>query len=384
MRGGDGHGAGYQVRGLDVHKETITVAVADGRGGEARSVGTIRNQPEAVARLVRKLGGPGRLVCCYEAGPCGYGLQRQLTALGATCQVVAPSLVPTRPGDRVKTDRRDALKLARLLRSGELTAVWVPEAAHEAVRDLSRARGDAREDLQRARQRLGKLLLRLGVHPPAGVRAWTKRHAAWLDTVRLPHPPQQVVLGEYRLAVTQAHERLKRLEGELALAAEQGPHAAVLAALQTCRGVGLITATTLVAELGDLRRFPSPRELMKYVGVVPSEASSGGRQRRGPVTKTGNRHVRHVIVEAAWHYRYPPRLAGLLKRRQAGQPEAVQAIAWKAQGRLHGRYRRLLARGKSKGTVIVALARELLGFLWAIAQQVAPASASGLIATPAA
>jgi transposase len=297
--------------------------------------------------------------------------------------VIAPSLVPTRPGDRVKTDRRDALKLARLLRSGELTAVWVPEAEHEALRDLSRARGDAREDLHRARQRLGKLLLRLGVHPPTGGRAWTKRHGAWLDTGRLAHPPQHVVLGEYRLAVTQAEERLKRLEAELALAAEQGPQAAVLAALQTCRGVGLITAVTLVAELGNLRRFRSPRELMKYVGGVPSEASSGGRQRRGPVTKTGNRHVRHVIVEAAWHYRYPPRLAGPLKQRQAGQAAVVTAIAWKAQDRLHRRYRRLLARGKSKGKVVVAVARELLGFLWAIAQEVTPAPRA-VLAPPAA
>jgi transposase len=360
--------------GLDVHKATIAVAVADAAGGEARWVGTLPHQPEAVARLVRKLGPAARLVCCYEAGPCGYGLQRQLVALGAQCVVVAPSLIPTRPGDRVKTDRRDALKLARLLRSGELTAVWVPEAAHEALRDLTRARGDARDELHRARQRLGKLLLRLGVHPPAGVRAWSKRHREWLDTVRLAHPPQQIVLGEYRLAVDQAQERLRRLEAELTLVAQQEPHAAVVAALQTLRGVGLLTAVTLVAELGDLRRFRSPRELMAYVGLVPREASSGSRRRRGGVTKTGNGHVRHVVVEAAWHYRHPPRVAGLLRRRQAGQPEAIKAISWKAQDRLHRRYRRLLARGKSKAKVIVALARELLGFMWAIAQEVAAPS----------
>jgi transposase len=298
-------------------------------------------------------------------------LQRQLTQLGARCRVVAPSLIPTRPGDRVKTDRRDALKLARLLRSGELTAVWVPEAAHEALRDLTRARGDAREDLHRARQRLGKLLLRLGVFPPPKVRPWTQRHRAWLDTVRLPHPPQQIVLGEYRLAVDQAAERLARLEAEIALAAQAGPHAAVLAALQALRGVALVTAAVLVAELGDLRRFRSPRELMAYVGLVPRETSSGPRRRRGGVTKTGNGHVRHVVVEAAWHYRHPPRVGAALKRRQVGQPETVKAISWKAQDRLHRRGRRLLARGKSKSKMVVALARELLGFIWAIAHEVA-------------
>jgi transposase len=357
--------------GLDVHKATITVAVADAGGGDARALGTIPHQPESIARLVRKLGPAARLVCCYEAGPCGYGLQRQLTQLGATCTVVAPSLVPQRVGDRVKTDRRDAQKLARLLRSGELTPVWVPDEPHEALRDLSRARGDAREDLHRARQRLGKLLLRLGVFPPAGGRPWTKAHRRWLDALTLDQAAQQVVLGEYLLAVDQAQERLGRLDRELALAAQQGPHAALLGALQTLRGVGLITAVTLVAELGDVGRFRTARQLMAYVGVVPREASSGPRQRRGAITKTGNAHVRHVIVEAAWLYRYPPRVAGLLKQRQAGQPEAIKALSWKAQDRLHRRYRRLLGRGKNKGRVIVAVARELLGFVWALAQTVA-------------
>lgn len=370
--------------GLDVHKATIPVAVADASGGEARAVGTIPNQPEAVARLVRKLGPAGRLVCCYEAGPCGYGLQRQLTQLGATCTVVAPSLIPTRVGDRVKTDRRDAQKLARLLRSGELTAVWVPDAPHEALRDLSRARGDAREDLHRARQRLGKLLLRLGVFPPAGVRPWTQAHRRWLDALHLEQAAQQLVLGEYLLAVDQAQERMGRLDRDLARAAQAGPHAALLGALQTLRGVGLITAVTLVAELGDLGRFRTARQLMAYVGVVPREASSGPRQRRGAITKTGNGHVRHVIVEAAWHYRYPPRLAGPLKQRQAGQPEALTALSWKAQERLHRRYRRLLGRGKNKGRVIVAVARELLGFVWALAQAAAaPAPAASPVSAVA-
>jgi transposase len=362
--------------GLDVHKDTIAVAVANASGGEPRSVGTIPHTRDAVVQLVRKLGPAERLHCCYEAGPCGYPLQRQLTGLGVRCTVVAPSLVPTKPGDRVKTDRRDALKLARLLRAGELTAVWVPDEAHEALRDLTRARADAREDLHRARQRVLKLLLRQGLAPPPTMKkAWTQKHRAWLQTVRLPQASQQVVLREYLLSVDQGQERLARLEAELAHAAEHSPHTPVLGALQTLRGVGLITATTLVAELGDLSRFRSPRELMAYAGLVPSEHSSGPRQRRGGVTKTGNAHVRHVVVEAAWHYRHAPGLSGPLKRRQAGQPAPIQALSWQAQGRLHRRYRRLLARGKPKPKVIVAIGRELLGFIWAVARA-APAAAS--------
>lgn len=363
--------------GLDVHKDTIAVAVADGRGGEPRAVGTIPHTREAVVQLVRKLGPAERLHCCYEAGPCGYPLQRQLAGLGVRCAVVAPSLVPTKPGDRVKTDRRDALKLARLLRAGELTAVWVPDEAHEALRDLTRARADAREDLHRARQRVLKLLLRQGIAPPATIkRAWTQKHWRWLQTVHLAQPSQQVVLREDLLSVEQSAERLTRLEAELAHAAEHSPHTAVLGALQSLRGVGLLTATTLVAELGDLGRFRSPRELMAYAGLVPSEASSGARVRRGGVTKTGNAHVRYVVVEAAWHYRHAPGLRGPLKQRQAGQPAAIQALSWQAQGRLHRRYRRLLARGKPKPKVIVAMGRELLGFIWAVARAVQLGTAS--------
>lgn len=356
--------------GLDVHKETIAVAVAEEGGGAPRSLGTVPNRPEAVARLVRKLGPAGRLEVCYEAGPCGYGLQRQLSRLGASCVVVAPSLVPTRPGDRVKTDRRDALKLAALLRSGHLTPVWVPDEEHEALRDLVRAREDARQDLLRARHRLSKLLLRLGLRPPEGVRPWTARHRVWLQGLTLPHASQQVVLREYLLQVDQGKERLGRLEAEIAQAASTSAHAAVIAALQALRGVGLVTAVTLVAELGDLRRFRSPRELMAYAGLVPREHSSGGSQWRGSITKTGNAHVRHVTVEAAWHYRHAPGVWGALRRRQAGQPEAVKAIAWKAQDRLHRRYRRMVGRGKLKQQAVVAVAREFLGFVWAIARAV--------------
>lgn len=357
--------------GLDVHKETIAVAVADGSGGAPRWLGTIPNRPEAVTRLMRKLGPTPSLRVCYEAGPCGYGLERQFSRLGADCMVVAPSLVPTRPGDRVKTDRRDALKLAALLRSGHLTPVWVPDEEHEALRDLVRAREDARQDLLRARHRLSKLLLRLGVRPPEGVRPWTARHRVWLQGLKLAQAAQQVVLREYLLAVDQGKERLSRLEAEIAQAAPTSAHAAVIAALQTLRGVGLVTAATLVAELGDLARFPSPRELMAYAGLVPSEHSSGGSRWRGSITKTGNAHVRHVAVEAAWHYRHAPGVWGALRQRQVGQPEAVKAIAWKAQHRLHRRYRRMVGRGKLNQQAVVAVARELLGFVWAIAREAA-------------
>jgi transposase len=273
--------------GLDVHKETIAVAVAEGEGGEVRSLGLIPNRPEALRRLVGRLGPAKDLVCAYEAGPCGYAVYRFLTRLGVRCVVVAPSLIPTKPGDRVKTDRRDAAKLARLLRSGELTPVWVPDEEHEALRDLTRAREDARVDLLRARHRLSKFLLRLGLVPPAGVKPWGAKHRQWLQGLQLGRASQQVVLREYLLAVEQTQERLRRLEAELAEAARTSRHAAVIGALQALRGVGLVTAVTLVAELGDLQRFRTPREVMAYAGLVPREASSGPRQHRGAITKTG-------------------------------------------------------------------------------------------------
>jgi transposase len=353
--------------GLDVHKATIAVAVAEEGRGEVRSYGTIRNTPEAVAKLVKKLGPAEGLACCYEAGPCGYGLQRQLAGLGATCAVVAPSLIPQRPGDRVKTDRRDAEKLARLLRSGELTAVWVPDAEHEALRDLSRAREAARDDRHRARQRLGKLLLRLGVAEPGGTKRWTKRYLAWLQEVRLEQPLQQAVLEDAVEAVEAGTARLARLEQRLKRAATTGRHAPLVAALQSLRGVGVITAVTLVAELGDLGRFPTPRPLMAYVGLVPSEHSSGGSQRRGRITRAGNAHVRHVLVQAAWHYRHAPKLTRALAKRQDGQPQAVTDVAWRAQQRLHGRYRKLAGR-KGRQKAVIAVARELVGFVWALAR----------------
>lgn len=363
-------GEGTTFVGLDVHKETIAVAVAAAGGGEPRSLGTIPNAPASVGKLIRKLGAPATLRCCYEAGPCGYGLQRQLTELGADCTVVAPSLVPTKPGDRVKTDRRDALKLARAHRAGDLTAVWVPDEEHEALRDLTRARADAREDRHRARQRLGKFLLRQGLRPAEGVKPWTVRHRTWLNGLRLARPAQQAVLREALHAVDEAGARLDRLEDELVEVAQTGPQAALLGALQCLRGVGLVTAATLVAELGDIARFEHPRQLMAYAGLVPSEHSSGNRQRRGGITKTGNAHLRFVVVEAAWHYRHPPRVGAELKRRQAGHPTALTELAWKAQVRLHKRFGRLLGRGKLTQQAVIAVAREFLGFIWALARAV--------------
>jgi transposase len=352
--------------GLDVHKATIAVAVADEGRGEVRKYGTIRNSPEAVLKLVGKLGPAERLVCCYEAGPCGYGLQRQLAGLGAECTVVAPSLIPTRPGERVKTDQRDAAKLARLLRAGELTSVWVPDAEHEALRDLSRARAAARDARHRARQQVRKLLLRLGIAEPSGMKAWSQRYWTWLRAVQLAQPLQQVVLEDAIETVEAGTARLHRLEQRVARAASTGRHAPLIAALQSLRGVGVITAVTLVAELGDLGRFATPRPLMAYVGLVPSEHSSGESQRRGRITKAGNSHVRHVLVQAAWHYRHAPKLTAALAKRQAGHPEAVTDVAWRAQERLHARYRTLAGR-KGRQKAIIAVARELVGFVWALA-----------------
>lgn len=371
-------GEGTTFVGLDVHQDTIAVAVAAGAGGEPRSLGIIPNTPASVGKLIRTLGALPTLRCCYEAGPCGYVLHRQLTELGADCVVVAPSLVPTKPGDKVKTDRRDAAKLARLHRGGDLTAVWVPDEDHEALRDLTRARADARDDRQRARQRLGKFLLRHGVRPPDGVKPWTVRHRTWLSGLRLARPAQQAVLREALHAIDEAGGRLDRLEDELVEVAQTGPRAALLTGLQCLRGVGLVTAATLVAELGDVARFDHPRQLMAYAGLVPSEQSSGGRQRRGGITKTGNAHVRHVAVEAAWHYRHPPRVGGGLKRRQAGHPTAVTELAWKAQVRLHKRFGRLLGRGKLAQQAVVAVARELLGFVWALARAAATTEAAAV------
>jgi transposase len=358
--------------GLDVHKDSIAVALAEaGAAGEVRSYGVIPNRPEAIGRLLKKIGPGRRLRVCYEAGPCGYVLYRQLTKLGIACAVVAPALIPVKPGARIKTDRKDALNLARLHRAGELTAVAAPTPEQEALRDLTRARQAAQQDVHRLRQRLRTLLLRQGITEPAKTKRWSARWRVWLAGVSLGQPAQQAVLDDLRDAIGATEARGDRLTAAVEAQAQHGPFAELIRALTSLRGVGVVTAVTLVAELGDPGRFDSPRQLMAFAGVVPSEHSSGGREQRGRITKTGNPHVRYVAVEAAWHCRRQPHLSHELARRQRGQSAAVIAIAWTAQERLHDRYVHLVVKGKPKPKAAVAVARELLGFVWALARQVA-------------
>jgi transposase len=366
--------------GLDVHKEAIVVAVAEGGlRGEVREHGRIANTPAALDRLLRKLGGDGMaLRFCYEAGPCGYGIQRRLAARGHECVVVAPSLIPKRAGDRVKTDRRDAASLAKLHRAGELTAVWVPDCRHEAMRDLVRARLDAVHSLRRARQQLSGFLLRQGCH--YGRPAWTKLHrphgsSPWAEGSRLAglkfeQAVHHIVLEDYVAAVEGAEARRDRLTGQIEAMLPDWTLAPVVAALQTMRGMALVNAATLIAELGDLARFANPRQLMAYLGLVPSEHSSGASVRRGGITKAGNRAARRLLIEAAWSYRFPARLSRQLLLRQERQPKPIREIAWKAQLRLCARYRRLARTGKPANVVTTAIARELAGFVWAIARHV--------------
>jgi transposase len=359
--------------GLDVHADTIAVAVAESHG-EVRQWGVIPNRLESIRRLVKKLGPAGELRACYEAGPTGYVLYWQLTALGVACEVVAPTLVPVKAGDRVKTDRRDAERLARCYRAGELTAVWVPDAAHEALRDLVRAREAAKKDQLRARHRLGKFLLRHGRRPD-GLKAWTKKYLEWIKGhVRFEQAALEATLADYLQEVEHAAARIHRLEQAIDEAIRQAPAEVrqVIEALQALRGVAQMTAATIVSELGSLSRFANPRQLMGYSGLVAREHSSGNRIQRGSITKTGNAHLRRVLVEAAWAYQHRPDVSGYLLRRQKALAlsEEVKQIAWKAQYRLHTRYRKLASRGKNKNQIVTALGRELLGFLWAIAVQV--------------
>lgn len=353
--------------GLDVHAETIAVAVAE-PDGEVRSVGVIPNQLESLRKLVKKLGPVAQLRACYEAGPTGYVVYWQLTGLGVACEVVAPTLVPVKAGDRVKTDRRDALKLARSHRAGDLTPVWVPAAAHEALRDLVRAREAAKKDQLRARHRLGKFLLRRGRRPPTAMNSWTQAHLAWVKTVHFEHAAQEATALDYLHEVEHVADRIARLEHAIDEAVKTAPARmrVVIEALQALRGIALVSAVTIVAEVGELSRFARPRQLMGYSGAVSREDSSGSRVRRGAITKTGNAHLRRVVIEAAWAYRYRPAVGAALRKRQAPVGPDVKAIAWKAQHRLHDRYGHLLARGKCKQEVVTAVGRELLGFIWAI------------------
>lgn len=361
--------------GLDVHKESIEIALASYDGGEARHYGRIAGDLEAVDKVISRLKKThAKLNFVYEAGPCGYALHRHLTRKGFSCSVVAPSMIPKCSGDRIKTDRRDALMLARLHRAGELTAVFVPRAEDEAVRDLTRSREDAVANHRRSRQQLGALLLRQNIRY-TGKSAWTKAHLRWLSEVTMHQPTQQIVFQEYLNATQETDGRVSRIDEQLRIAVEGWRMAPVVSALQSLRGVSLNVAATTVAEIGDMTRFDKPRQLMAFLGLVPSQYSSGPRVRMGHITKTGNGHARRVLVEAAWAHRFPAKIARAHQVRQENLPQAVRDIAWKAQLRLCRRYQRLLGKGKTKNVVVTAIARELVGFMWAIAREVKPIAA---------
>jgi transposase len=363
---------------FDTSKLRNSVAIAEaGRAGEVRFLGEIENSAAATAKLVRKLAGKyQRLTFCYEAGPTGYGLYRQIKSLGYECLVVAPSLIPRKPGDRVKTNRRDALSAVKLLRAGELTAVWVPDPRHEAMRDLTRARGAAVEDLRRKRQQVSAFLLRQGRHYSDGKKTWTKAHMNWLASQKLEHPEQRIAFEEMLLAVRQAQERIERLEQAIRAAVPDWSLAAMVTALMAMRGIDLVSATALLGEIGDLSRFQTAPELMAYLGLVPSEASTGDTVKHGPITKAGNRRARRILVECAWSYQHPPRVGKEKQEKVAAAPRAVREIAWKAQCRLNRRYRALIRRGKLKTVAVTAVARELAGFIWAIGREVTTADAA--------
>lgn len=353
--------------GMDVHKETIAVAIAKEGRGEPVYYGEIANNAEAIRKLVTKVNSNGeRASFCYEAGPCGYEVYRQLIDLGQRCDVVAPSLIPKKSGDRVKTDRRDANTLTRLYRAGELTPVWVPDKEQEAMRDLTRAREDMKAMEGHAKQRLGAFLLRHGKKYP-GKSKWTQAYFRWLEGIKFEIPVQQVVFQEYVDTVKQMKERVAAMEEEMRHAMGGWSLAPVVTGLMALRGVEIITAMTVIAELGDISRFDSPRQLMAHLGLVPSEHSSGGRRQRGGITKTGNGHARRVLIEASWCYRLPARKTAHLQRRAEKASDAVQAIAWKAQKRLCKRFWYLINKGKLPVEACTAVARELSGFIWAIA-----------------
>ncbi|HYX74918.1 MAG TPA: IS110 family transposase [Steroidobacteraceae bacterium] len=359
--------------GLDVHKEAIAIAVADPGRAPPRFLGTVRPALAPLEKALGHLGSPAQLGIVYEAGPCGYGLARRLLERGYRCEVVAPGKIPRRPGQRIKTDRRDALSLASFARSAELTPVLIPDERDEAMRDLARTREDAVRARLKARQQLKAMLLRHG-HHYSGRIFWSAAHQRDLAKVSFPHPAQQIAFTEYCLAVTEADERVTRLSAALREQAGGWRLQPWLGALMTLRGLQLVTAATVLAELGDLRRFPHPKQLMSFLGLVPSECSSGLTRHLGAITKCGNAHIRRVLIEAAWSYRHPARLSRELQIRQQGQPKAVRDIAWKAQLRLCARYRRLHARGLHQNKICIAIARELAGFIWDIARHVPIAS----------
>jgi len=361
----------YIFIGLDVHQNSIDVAIAEGpRDGEVRGYGKINGEFMDVDRLIRRLGySRERLRVVYEAGPCGYGLYRHLREKGIDCMVVAPSLTPRRAGDRVKTDRRDAFTLARLHRAGELTGVYVPRAEDEAMRDLTRAREDAKDAERKAKQQLNSFLLRHS-RKFSGRQKWSLAHRRWLSDQSFEQPVQQIVFQEYIDAIEECERRVERLTAQIREAVVHWRMQPVVAAFQAMRGVSLIVAATLAAEVGDTTRFDTPQQLAAYLGLVPSEHSSGDRRQRGSITKSGNAHARRVLIQGAWTYRHPARVSRQLRDRRADLPLEVRKIGWKAQLRLCSRYRQLVARGKSSQVAVTAIAREMAAFLWAIAKQV--------------
>ena len=363
------HSAAYVA--FDTAKLHNAVAIAEaGRDGEIRYLGEFDTTRPATAKLIGKLGAKyQRLTVCYEAGPTGYGLYRQIKELGHDCVVAAPSLIPRKPGDRVKTNRRDALSLARQLRAGDLTAVWVPDERHEAMRELTRARWAAVLDLRAKRQQVSSMLLRLGRHFP-GKTGWGKAHKIWLASQKLSHLEQRVALEERLVAVRQAEERVQRLEQAMREAMDGWSLAVLVTALMALRGFDFVAAATLMAEIGDLGRFATPRELMAWLGLVPSEDSTGNHVQRGGITKTGNPRARQLLVECAWSYRHPARVGpGKLAKLEVVSQD-VRDIAWKAQTRLTKRFRALLRAGKKEVVAVTAVARELAGFIWAIARAI--------------
>jgi transposase len=349
---------------FDQHAASVVAAVLL-PGVRTPALQALGSDLPTIGRFVDRVAAQGAIRCCYEAGPCGFELQRFLTAHHVPCDVIAPALIPRRPGARVKTDRRDAAQLAILYRAGALTAIHIPTEQEEAARDLLRCREDIRADLLRARHRLSKFLLRHGRRFTATKKAWTKRHAAWLQAQRWPVPALEQTHRAYVRAVDEAVARLQAVDTELRDLLPLEPLRPRVVCLRCFRGIDDLTALTIAAELGDARRFPSAPRAMGFTGLVPSEHSSGTSRARGAITKTGNAHLRRVLVEAAWHYRHHPFLGRALRLRQQGAPTAIIDQAWHAQHRLHRRYRRLAARGKTKQQIVTAIARELTGFLWA-------------------
>jgi transposase len=353
--------------GLDVHKDTISIAVAGHGSTETDYRGEMANKPKTIQKFVLRLSeefGGEVLLFCYEAGPCGLHLYHQIDALGHDCQVIAPSKIPHKPGDRIKTDRRDAIKLARYLRSGDLTAIWIPDEEQEAMRDLCRARGDMKQQELKARQQLNAFVLRHGHHWPSNRTRWTKGHYNWLESLEFAHSWQQIVLQEYTNAVKAASGRVADLTTQMMHALPRWSLAPVVDSLVAMRGIDQLAAMILLSELGDISRFDNPKQLMAFLGLVPSEHSTGPRRRQGAITLTGNRHARRILVESAWSYRFQARMTMHLKRKATKASAEAKAIAWRAQKRLCGRYRKLIEAGKNQKVVCVAIARELIAFVW--------------------